>query len=113
MTQGKLPVHRIYTCRNCKDSWLEENETPKSASKNRRCMSCGSSAISKSSELSLTLAHALLKHGLLYSTKNVAKLMEDTSAKKWEQKNITDRIFFSEQIELLNNIYVAMRTSDY
>lgn len=112
MTPSKLPAHYIYTCRRCNDIWLEENETERSVLKNKRCMSCGSSQLNMSAGLPLSLAHSLLRNDMVYTAKNVSKLIEDNSAGKWKQKRASDRLLFENQIELLNHIYNAMLTNN-
>lgn len=112
MRRSTLPAHRVYTCRNCGDTWLEENE--KVVYENRRCLSCRSNNISRSSSLPLPLAHELLRKGVIYSVKNVARLVENSSADKLKKYSDETQRVFNEQVELLTNIYdvIIMNAKD-
>lgn len=104
MAQINLSKHCIYECRQCGDSWLEENESRKA----RYCLSCGSTQISKSSNIPLPIAHGLLRRGMNYTTKNAIKLIGDSSVERWNKSVKETEGLFQEQIALLTNIYDAM-----
>lgn len=108
MERSNLPAHHIYNCRRCGDSWLEENEASKSVFVNNRCMTCGSTQVTRSSSLPLPLAHELLRSNVTYTVKNVAKLVENSSAKNWSKSRLFIEGLFQEQVDLLTNIYDAI-----
>lgn len=108
MTQINLPTHHIYGCEQCGDSWLEENEASKARYRINRCMSCGSTRVTKSSNIPLPLAHGLLRKGMNYTTKNVIELIGNSSIERWNKSVEGTKSMFEEQIALLTNIYDAM-----